>query len=197
MKEGDILNIDGTYLIRWGIPGWILFIFIFWLILIVNDFNIFKYLNTSVEFLTLTIVMIALGIPIGYLLNQVHHVIIWVKKVDWDLYFHYELKLNQVFRDCKENGKQMESRYRYLLSRIHELGGILIAFYLINLIYVVTIISLLCKQKSNKAIIIIISLLVVLVLTYVVRISRNYFQRNLDALTMEFAGYDYDTIRKK
>ena len=141
------MNFDTKHLVRWGIPGWIL-------LMIVGLYIYFNYqqeindIAKSVNALALGAFLTIIGVPMGYLLNQIHHSLTWVfvrlkrveklfKRGTWDNYFEKELKLDELFfKD--ELGSQRRERYRYLLSRKHELGGVTVSLLVSlnsNLIY--------------------------------------------------------------
>ncbi|MEI5909590.1 hypothetical protein WAK64_21440 [Bacillus spongiae] len=137
------MNIDTKYLVRWGIPGWIL-------IMITGPFIFFEFkdeivkLSQEVNFIALGAFLTAIGVPLGYLLNQVHHSLSWVipKYREWDKYFDKEIAVDEYFFK-NEIGKMQKERYRYLLSRKHELGGLKVSL-LFSLI-IILIVSILTK----------------------------------------------------
>ncbi|MDO8224523.1 hypothetical protein [Bacillus cabrialesii] len=147
------MKFETKYLIRWGIPGWIL---IFWLL---YEFLFLKGINPldskMVDIktgLTLLLSLTAIGVPIGYLLHQLYFGIAWVfnnnrnfeeiatkigdqfpKHDEWGQnnnedyyqleYVWHSMLLNQ----NEETRKYLEERYRYLLSTVHGLGSLFVS----------------------------------------------------------------------
>ncbi|MGG3437001.1 hypothetical protein ABER96_08765 [Bacillus subtilis] len=73
------MKFETKYLIRWGIPGWIL---IFWLLyefLFLKGINPLDSKMADIKTgLTLLLSLTAIGVPIGYLLYQLYFGIAWV-----------------------------------------------------------------------------------------------------------------------
>ncbi|MEH7392584.1 hypothetical protein [Bacillus sp. JJ1474] len=142
------MNFDTKHLVRWGIPGWIL-------IMILGPYIFFNFQNEindiikTIDPLALGAFLTIIGVPLGYLLNQIHHSFFWVvpkfrfsrrilNQEVWNDYFSKEISLDKLFfKD--EIGKMKKERYQYLLSRKHELGAVtvsigiaLIVIFLVN-----------------------------------------------------------------
>jgi len=139
-----------------------------------------------------TVVLTVLGIPVGYILNQMHHVWIWVARVDWDKYFESDWKITKAFLNQKDDktGEQLRNRYRYLLTRTHELGGIYFALFIVLIIGMINMVT---YKAYNKYFVIYLAVLVVI--TIFIYLSRNYYRGNLDAFTKKLVGEDYKTVR--
>lgn len=79
-------------------------------------------------FLAAGAVLTILGVPLGHMLNQIHHAITWVlprmKNDGWRKYFEEEIKADKIFQE----NDYVRERYRYLLSKKHEVGSILVSF---------------------------------------------------------------------
>lgn len=123
------MNFDTKYLIRWGIPGWLFLIAIGPYILwgysdLLTDTISNKNLIVLGTFVTLA------GVPLGYFFNQIHHLIGWVlirkPKGGWNKYFEEEIEVDNLL--AKENNEHYRERYRYLLTKKHEVGGVLWSF---------------------------------------------------------------------
>lgn len=191
------MNFDTRYLIRWGIPGWILIITVglyFFLFEGEKDLNSLLTENAA-NLLAASAVVIVIGIPVGYILNQIHHVWVWVLRVNHYRYFKMEMQLLQIFLNGEE-GKRIEDRYRYLLARIHELGGILVSL----LVAVITVIihsiwSFFVYSQTNWSITIWFILINLFVGLFIL-LSRNYYQKNLDAFTKFYVGLDKKSVTK-
>ncbi|WP_339201688.1 hypothetical protein [Peribacillus sp. FSL P2-0133] len=127
------MNFDTKYLIRWGIPGWIMVMALLpYYIIIYFDFFSDHVVNSS-DLLAIGAVLTVLGVPLGYLLNQIHHSVFWVlpKLIfgSWSKYFNEELKVDDYIANHK-NGAEKKERYRYLLTRKHELGGFMVSLFI-------------------------------------------------------------------
>jgi hypothetical protein len=175
------MNFETKYLIRWGIPGWIM-------ILTLGPYLYIYYESArkvSVNLIAVGAILTVIGVPLGYLLNQIHHSLTWVivrckiihkifKKDNWDEYFEKELKLDELFFKGDEGAKKQE-RYRYLLSRKHELGGVTVSLG----ISLFTIFLINVCDGNNK-IWSWLYFIVVVILFFIILISRNYSSRNVE-----------------
>ncbi|MEW4325876.1 hypothetical protein Q0N12_04280 [Rossellomorea marisflavi] len=170
------MNFDTKYLIRWGIPGWIL-------IMILGPFIYFNYeteiitLSKNINVLALGAFLTIIGVPLGYLLNQLHHSVTWVvikRKKEWDEYFDDEFLLDEYFHQSDKTLRSKE-RYRYLLSRKHELGGVTASLFVTNLFILMAKFFLNVTSVWSS-----IYFLFTLVLLILIWISRNYSSRNIE-----------------
>lgn len=171
------MNFDAKHLIRWGIPGWILIItlipYLFFtfnkeLILVIKEINA----------LALGAFLTIIGVPLGFLLNQIHHALFWVlinnRYKDTTDYFKEEIVLDNLFM-FGEKGDFMHERYRYLLSRKHELGGLTISLGISS--FVILIIKI---NESTNHIWSWIYLIIIVSIFLLILKSRNYSSANLD-----------------
>lgn len=121
------MNFETKYLIRWGIPGWIMMMILLPFFITIHFETLANHVTTSSNLLALGAALTLLGVPLGYLLNQIHHSLFWVipkrKGEQWKEYFDSEILLDEKIKDKPED----KERYRYLLSRKHELGGITVS----------------------------------------------------------------------
>lgn len=185
------MNFETRYLIRWGIPGWILILSLYIQYLIINPNWINVFTNeSSAAILGTTVVLAVVGIPVGYLLNQIHHIYTWVIRVDWDEYFNMENELTNIFLNHKQ-GEKIRERYRYLLTRIHELGGIFIALLIVLSISIYNLIF----DSMYKSTSFWIYFVVIILVTICIYLSRNYYSRNHDALTANLVCKEYKTVK--
>lgn len=136
------MNFDTRYLVRWGIPGWIMIMSLSPYFAVVY-FPLFKDISSSTSaILGIIAALTAFGVPLGYLLNQIFHALFWViPKLfsnSWDLYFKKELLMDQYLH----KNENMRQRYRDLLTRKHELGSMTlslwISFFVILLVNIFT-----------------------------------------------------------
>lgn len=126
------MNFDTKYLIRWGIPGWIfILIMSLYFFFFADDKAITEFTNKNVFFVGITFALI--GVPLGYIFNQLHMYFDWVERTDWDDFFKHEISIDEYF--VKEKG--YPERYRYLLAKKHEVGSVLVSFGLSTIIILV------------------------------------------------------------
>ncbi|KAA0563658.1 hypothetical protein F0342_12695 [Bacillus sp. CH30_1T] len=188
------MNFDTKYLVRWGIPGWIL-------IMILGPFTFFQFREDVLEILkavnalALGAFLTVLGVPLGYMLNQIHHSLFWVvrlfkfsseiKRQDgWYDYFKKEIQLDKHFYNATtsekiEISKMKQERYRYLLSRKHELGGLMVSLFIATLV-ILGIILLKGLVRDWWSIWSWIYLGVTSILLVLITMSRWYSSKNID-----------------
>jgi hypothetical protein len=169
------MKFETKYLIRWGIPGWVLVFWIVYYYLILKEVNVFQIGNLQVtKGLTLLISLTALGVPIGYILHQLYFGLAWVlnKNVKFDYileelgekfpkheswgksnredYFQLEYVWHMVLlNQSEEVRKYLEERYRHLLGNIHGLGALFMS-QLISLIFSVIVCSMfICNTQIS------------------------------------------------
>lgn len=187
------MNIDTRYLIRWGVPGWIFILTVgfYYLLFVDSKNNRLSDLITdnATNLLSAAAFVLIIGIPIGYILNQIHHVWIWVWKVNHEEYFDYEMKLFQIFI-CHKNGEQIRERYKYLLTRVHELGGIVVAL-------VISFLFILPHAIRNFSFCVLVFIVAMIVVWLFIKGSRDYYSKNLDSFTMYYVGMGSESIKKK
>jgi hypothetical protein len=137
-KGGQVMNFDTKHLVRWGIPGWIM-------VMVLVPYFYFSFeelqkISSSVNFVVVGALLTVTGVPLGYLLNQIHHSLFWVlprrmflsrieyfmKKGSWNQYFIDEINMDDLFF-FNDIGNKKKERYQYLLSRKHELGGVTVS----------------------------------------------------------------------
>jgi O-antigen/teichoic acid export membrane protein len=194
-EEGDVyMNFDTKYLVRWGIPGWIL-------IMILGPFIFFHYQEDVLEIvktinpLALGAFLTILGVPLGYLLNQIHHSLFWVfrlfkfstkiKRQDgWYDYFNKEIQVDNLFYNANtseeiEISKMKRERYRYLLSRKHELGGLMVSLFIATLV-IIGIIIFKGYVRESWSLWSWIYFIVTFILFGLISLSRWYSSKNID-----------------
>lgn len=146
------MKFETKYLIRWGIPGWILIFWLFYEILFLKGINPLNTKMVDIKTgLTLLLSLTAIGVPVGYLLHQIYFGSSWVinsnknyvkiaRKIPnfprpdgWgqnknEDYFHFEYVWHAMLinRDA-ETRTYLEGRYRHLLGTIHALGALFIS----------------------------------------------------------------------
>ncbi|KEF40127.1 hypothetical protein M670_00142 [Schinkia azotoformans MEV2011] len=132
------MNFDTKYLVRWGIPGWIMLLTLF-PYLFITYYSIFKeiFKLSAVDILTIGAALTFLGVPLGYILNQIHHSLFWViiKCFDWNKYFKEEVHVEENHLMKCDFKKE---RYRYLLSKKHEVGSVMVSFIISWLVILLT-----------------------------------------------------------
>lgn len=123
------MNFDTKYLIRWGIPGWIfILIMALYFFFFADGKTLAEFTNKNVFFVGVTFALI--GVPLGYIFNQLHMYFDWVEREDWADFFKHEIKIDEYF----VKGKGYPERYRYLIAKKHEVGSILVSFVLSTII---------------------------------------------------------------
>lgn len=148
------MKFETKYMIRWGIPGWILIFWAFYQTLFLRGINPFEsnLVNISKGF-TLLVSLTALGVPLGYLLHQMYFGLIWVwnkkrkfaddfanelgeklpKQTGWGTdknedYFQIEYVWHaMLLNQNSETRAYLEGRYRHLLSTVHSLGSLFVS----------------------------------------------------------------------
>jgi hypothetical protein len=146
------MNFEAKHLVRWGIPGWVFIIWILYSLMILKDVNPMDTELTQItKGLTLIISLVAIVVPLGYLLHQLYFAYTWVRSkkkilkimVDEigekfpkspeiekrnksnEQYFHFEFVWHTFLIEQEESKRTyIEARYRHLLSTIHGLGAL-------------------------------------------------------------------------
>lgn len=153
-KRGNtVLTFESKYLIRWGIPGWVLILWVAFAILLLKGINpVEADLSQMSKILGLLVSLAAVGVPLGYVMHQLYFGLAWVmnksrnfdeiknitakkypKKGGWGKdknsdYFHCEFVWHRVLlNQDSETRTYIEGRYRHLLGTTHALGALLIS----------------------------------------------------------------------
>lgn len=167
------MNFDTKYLIRWAIPGWVFLILMIFYFSIMNEGLLIENLKGTL-ILGLSASIALLGIPLGYLLNQLHHFLFWVcNSKNWVKYFEEEFEVDKLL--TKESNKELRERYRYLLAKKHEVGSVFMSF-LIAFILVVIFNSSLFQWDKLSTIYCLINLGAVCIWFFL----RKYSSKNID-----------------
>lgn len=166
------MNFDTKYLIRWGVPGWIL------LITLIPYFVVIYYdslptIISEKNVLALGAAITLIGIPLGYFLNQMHHLLGWVILGEWDNYFSEEIKVEDFL--CGKENEGYKERYRYLLAKKHEVGSVFASFILSALVILITNICEGSKEFFNWF-----YFVLTVLLTLAWYFLRIYSSRNID-----------------
>ncbi|PEF40865.1 hypothetical protein CON84_02505 [Bacillus sp. AFS094228] len=158
------MKFESKYLIRWGIPGWVLIFWFFYEVIFLKEINpLESNLLQLTKGLTLLFSLAAIGVPLGYLMHQIYFFVFWVlnKTRDFDEiaskignnfpkqdgwgkskkedYYQLEYVWHSVLiNQNEETRKYLEGRYRHLLSTIHSLGSLFVSSAL-SIIITVTI----------------------------------------------------------
>lgn len=184
VEGSDGMNFDTKHLVRWGIPGWILIMILGPFIYFQFQVDIEKMIKES-NTLALGAFLTVIGVPLGYLLNQIHHSLFWViKKISfskkilkqdkWYEYFRQEIQVDRMFFH-DDIGQKKKERYQYLLSRKHELGGVTVSLGIVCIVQVVV-----NRQTDTMDGWSLIYLIGSLILFIVIAISRWYSSKNID-----------------
>jgi O-antigen/teichoic acid export membrane protein len=191
------VNFETKYLIRWGIPGWILMMVLGPFLFVIYQANIAKIADT-ISFLAIGAYLTVIGVPLGYMLNQIHHSLFWVirkfrfsmkiKRQDgWYDYFRQELKVEKIFYNSEtpeslEVAKMKKERYRYLLSRKHELGGVMISLLIASIV----ILGVMTIEHLYREWWACVYFFVTFFLFILISISRWYSSKNIDKYFEEY-----------
>ena len=170
------MNFDTKYLIRWGIPGWTT-VMLLSPYFIINNFKALMETISATDLLGYGAVLAVLGVPLGYILNQIHHFITWVfpKLITntWDEFFEEEIKIDIYLKN--EASKSERERYRYLLSRKHELGGITVS---LGISFITTLFTNILQNK--EVVWVWIYCLITFILFLIFLVNRDYSSKNID-----------------
>lgn len=168
------MNFDTKHLVRWGIPGWIMIMCLLPFFYI--NYEELRVMTVKVNPVAIGAFLTVTGVPLGFLLNQIHHSLSWVipRIGKWEKYFNQELILDEIFIN-DTNGEKMQERYRYLLSRKHELGGVTISLGVS--VIVIMIYNLYYRVVFGWEWFYFIT---VLALFLIILVSRNYSSKNID-----------------
>lgn len=129
------MNFDTKYLIRWGIPGWILLLTLMPYFVVILYETLPKEISDK-NVLALGAAITLSGVPLGYFFNQIHHLFGWVVKENWDNYFDEEVIVDEFL--CKDANKGYQDRYRYLLTKKHEVGSVYVSFIVSTLVIMIS-----------------------------------------------------------
>lgn len=206
------MKFETKYLIRWGIPGWVLIFWIFYHILFLKEINpLDSNLVNITKGLTLFISLAALGVPLGYLLHQIYFGIIWVfnrnrkfakdfaeglgdkfnEPTNWgqnraEAYYEIEYIWHSMLldREKEEERTYLEGRYRYLLSTIHGLGSLFVSSA-ISLVICIPLAMTLYDKNISMTLYFIIGLIFQLAIFIFSMGNYNYYSNNLKAFQIK------------
>lgn len=165
------MNFDTKYLIRWGIPGWIFILTIsLYFFFFADDKTLTEFANKNGFFVGITFALI--GIPLGYIFNQLHMYIDWVIREDWGEFFKHEINIDEYFAKGKGNSE----RYRYLLAKKHEVGSVLVSFTFSTFIILILNITYMPNSLLKW-----LYFSIIFILTLIWLQLRNYSTKNAEA----------------
>ncbi|WP_427125146.1 hypothetical protein ACQCPP_31655 (plasmid) [Priestia megaterium] len=73
------MNFESKYLIRWGIPGWVLIFWVVYYYFVLRGIDPMGInVKDGTKVITTVISLTVLGVPIGYLLHQLYFVALWI-----------------------------------------------------------------------------------------------------------------------
>jgi hypothetical protein len=149
------MNFETKYLIRWGIPGWILLFWVAWIYINSHDISIANLFDGK-QNIAVILSLLGLGVPIGYVLHQLHFLSFWIasrfsnihlnaikNKIEnfevpsgWtgrrpEDYFYIEYLWQRELSKLDEiKMNYLSERYRHLLSTTHSLGALFESFFI-------------------------------------------------------------------
>lgn len=169
VMEVVAINIDTKYLVRWGIPGWIFILTLsLYFTIYADDQALSEFNNKNALFVGVTFALI--GVPLGYMFNQLHMYFDWVLRGNWNVFFKDEILIDTYL----SSNKDYRERYRYLLAKKHEVGSVLVSFCISSLI--ILLVNFTHSQYSYTKWL---YLIVVLLLTFIWWELRCYSTRNV------------------
>ncbi|MBR0601175.1 hypothetical protein HF695_02550 [Bacillus safensis] len=204
------MNFEAKYLIRWGIPGWML---IFWIVTflvstyyneILSKFNFLDLGKLVGVFISLGV----FGVALGYIIHQLYFALNWItnktrifenalKEVDdfpkpenWGDnsnkdYFYFEYLWHRNLLELNEEKRTyIVGRYRYLLSTVHGLGTIFVSHLLSLFFTILSAIYIFGISSIPLRIDFLVALQIVIIL--VVLLNFNYYSANLNYIQGKF-----------
>ncbi|MEC1613153.1 hypothetical protein P9D96_07970 [Bacillus mojavensis] len=197
------MSFETKYLIRWGIPGWML---IFW---IGTYFAITEtdYISAHLKFSELEkligifISLSVFGVVIGYIIHHLYFVMNWIynknrifdnaikriknfpesenwKDNNMNDYFHFEVIWHENLLKIEEEKRNyIVERYRYLLSTIHALGTVFVSHFIALLF---TVIASVCKYGFSYPLSIAGVLGIQVIILFITVASFRYYSANLN-----------------
>lgn len=142
------MNFQVKYLIRWGIPGWIvLFLLVVLIYVSAPESSVEVLLSNPLQNLGLLVGLSGIGIPIGHLIYQIYFGMEWVTKKylrinlitdqiegykrkhkdDTDEYMYLEYVWQSALCTLdKDQRDYLSQRYSHMLSTKHSLGALII-----------------------------------------------------------------------
>lgn len=216
-EGGDFMSFETKYLIRWGIPGWMLIFWIGTYFAITEYAYISAHINLN-EFGKLIGVFISLsifGVVVGYIIHHLYFVANWIfnknrifdnaikqvkdfpEPANWkdnnmNDYFYFEVLWHENLLKLKEDKRNyIVERYRYLLSTIHALGTVLVSHCLAFVFIVIA--SLFKYGKFYYPLPVMIMLVIQLLIVFIAVSSFKYYSANLNY----FQGSFLDKIHNK
>ncbi|KGP73548.1 hypothetical protein [Pontibacillus yanchengensis] len=144
------MNVESKYIIRWGIPGWLIIIYY---LLLDHAFSKQKvyYLDNPppIEVIVALLTAVSFGLIVGYLLHQAYFAMEWIfgrgsQEVSLEIkqvlegaglhygiekeperqYFYFEYLWQKSLANIQTSHKMeyLSARYRHLLTKTQELG---------------------------------------------------------------------------
>ncbi|GKV68898.1 hypothetical protein NCCP2716_13960 [Sporosarcina sp. NCCP-2716] len=199
------MNFEAKYVIRWGIPGWVLIFWLLYGVVFIKGINpLDSGLIDITKGATLLISLAAIGVPIGYLMHQIYFGILWSlnkkrkyedmiseigenfpKGSNWGEdniknYFQLEYVWHSfLLSKVKESREYIEGRYRHMLGTIHGLGTLLVCSALSAIGFTIISIGTSIDLITNPFFWIGLTFQLAIFLSAVV--NYNYFSHNLRA----------------
>ncbi|MGX9135948.1 BA5345 family protein [Rummeliibacillus sp. JY-2-4R] len=204
------MKFETKYLIRWGIPGWVLIFWMFYEYLFLKGINPLDSKMVDItKGLTLLLSLTAVGVPIGYLLHQLYFGSAWVwnkkrkfaddfakelgdklpKQQGWGTdknedYFQIEYVWHSVLiNQTPETRAYIEARYRHLLGTIHALGALFVSSMVATIISVIIIFTHLSGFPYNAYFWM--GIVLQLLIFFFAGANYKYYSANLTALQIK------------
>ncbi|MFE4490631.1 hypothetical protein [Bacillus altitudinis] len=174
------MNFESKYLVRWGVPGWVLMLFLaaFYAINFQEKF-LHIILSDKFSIVGFTAFEAVLGIIIGHLIHQVSIcfgfvAVELIKKGGWNNYFLRELKVDKQIIELEKMGPTIKDIYSYRLGQLHARRGLLTSLFIS--IFLLILLIFCCGYYNKETMILFYInafLLLVMIMNYL------YFNKNL------------------
>ncbi|WP_345807571.1 hypothetical protein [Bacillus pumilus] len=173
------MNFESKYLVRWGVPGWVLMLFVttFFLINFPEKFmNIID--SDKFSIVGFTAFAAVVGVIIGHLIHQISLCCGFVlyellKFGNWNNYFQRELNVDRQIIETDKLGSNIKNIYSYRLGQLHARRGLVTSLIISGIL----ITGSLFKGYNNCGTwvlcIVNLFLIIIMILNYI------YFDKNL------------------
>lgn len=167
------MNFETRHILRWGIPGWYFIANVFFLVGSYKGYGIYQ--NT--EALLSSILIILLGVPLGFVIYQPYHAVSHVFSKDFTLEWNTML-YNE---ECNDKREFLSRRYAYMLTVLHGYGSLISSIILSLLLIFIFLFA-----NNLELNIFLIQILINIFLLIVSLINYFYTQKNFNNFVSRF-----------
>lgn len=169
------MNFETKHIIRWGIPGWVFLLSAILYFYLDNPVSLNSLLGKDGFILVgIGAILAGLGVPIGYLIHQISMFFGFVIVTKRNRYFKEEYELDRLIMDG-EKGDRIRTRYRHLLSRVHELRALKYSHLLSAIL--ISCLEIFVNKQYNSWFWILLTINILLFI--IVQVNQTYFNDNL------------------